>query len=621
MTLVRSKQDVARLLTQARAAYGRGEFERVLELLDQVAPERHQDLDYRLQKGAVLARLKRRDEALAIYQAILEEDPNCFEALSWMAVLTRDPRDMSTAIGYAQRAVEVNPFDAAGYNALGSCYLTARNPREAIDAFKRAIRLDPDVAEFHHNLGQALTQAHRHLEAMERFQASIQRAPRSAPNYLALASIHSIHGRYGDAIEVLLTGTRQVPRNAALHGALASAFSAIRNEEAAEYHYQLTLELSTDYHGAYASWLQNQGRFAEATELYQFLIDEKIDPAYGYYGLTQIRKPGDSGGPTRDEMSALLGDGTLSSTNEMYVRYALGRASEQEKDYEAAMAHYDEANRLAALTYQTDQPVTRDDYERTHNRTLEVYERLVAEGISGASDAAPILIVGMIRSGTTLLDQIVSSHPAVASGGELRFWVEETARLGSRTDTPSGEALTALATEYAQYTALIAGEAERHTDKMPLNFANIGLIHRAMPNAKFLHIRRHPVDTCLSIFTTFFGHTSPFAYDKANIVTFYREYLRVMAQWREVLPPGCMLELDYEELIASPETVIPRVIEFCGLPWDEACLHHERNTSAIHTPSRWQARQPIYRTSVARWKRYEPWLGEFARLLETTELD
>jgi hypothetical protein len=206
----------------------------------------------------------------------------------------------------------------------------------------------------------------------------------------------------------------------------------------------------------------------------------------------------------------------------------------------------------------------------------------------------------------------------VHSAGELQFWTEETVRLAFGIGMEDHPSLEALADEYLTYIEQLAGKSGRITDKMPLNFAYAGVIHRALPGARFIHIRRHPVDTCLSIYTTYYGAGPRFAYNKSNIVAYYREYLRVMGYWRERLPSDRLFELDYEDLISDPQSVIPRIVEFCGLPWDESCLHHDRNESAINTPSRWQARQPIYRTSVERWRRFEPWLGEFAELLQAS---
>jgi hypothetical protein len=176
--------------------------------------------------------------------------------------------------------------------------------------------------------------------------------------------------------------------------------------------------------------------------------------------------------------------------------------------------------------------------------------------------------------------------------------------------------LHALAKDYCATLSALAPSAQYVTDKMPANFLLLGMTHLVLPKARVLHVRRQAVDTCLSIYFTPFSNLVNFAHRRHDIVAYYREYERLMAHWRRVLPSDRFLEIDYEELVANHEAVARRMIAFCGLKWDDACLRHEDNPHPIHTPSWWQARQPVYRTSVQRWRRYERWLGEFNELLE-----
>lgn len=578
-------------------------------MLARVPSEGTSERDFHLLQGACFARTRQRDAAIVAFSELLVLDPDCHEALTWMALLTRDPADMSEAIGYARRAVELRPEDATGHGSLGTCYLSANLAAPAIESFSRAVGLAPDVAEHRHNLALALLMAHRQGEAIVQLRRAMALAPESPQSYLTLASTYGLYGMAGPAIECLSDGLSKMPNNASLHSAIAGAFSMIRNDAAAERHHRRALELSPESRSGFASWLLNQGRFEDANEVFGQMLKDNSDPAFAYYGLMQSR----NSSVTVEAMSSLLVSGNLRPRSEMYLRYALGRAEEQRKDFESAMMHFDAANRLAFSIYHAGNPVDPASFREEHLSVQRLYESMRESAPPANLTPAPIFIIGMIRSGTTLLDQIVSSHPAVASGGELRFWIEETLRLVAQGS--SSHDLLALSEEYVNYAQLLAGKGERVTDKMPLNFAYAGIINLALPNARLLHIRRNPVDTCLSIYTTFFGQGALFAYNKRNVVEYYREYLAAMDYWRAELPPNRLLEIDYEELIADPVSVIPKVIEFCGLPWDEACLNHHQNESAINTPSRWQARQPIYKSSLERWRNYEPWLGEFAQLL------
>jgi hypothetical protein len=176
-----------------------------------------------------------------------------------------------------------------------------------------------------------------------------------------------------------------------------------------------------------------------------------------------------------------------------------------------------------------------------------------------------------------------------------------------------------LADDYLAVLRAISPHAARVTDKMPFNFLLLGLIREVFPHATIVHCRRHPIDTCLSIFVTDLETGYEFAADRSDLVFIYRSYLRLMDHWRSVLPSAHFIEVDYEALVADPERSIPPLVAACGLDWNDACLTPHQNARRIATASLWQARQPIYRTSVKRWRRYEPWLGELRELLEDTQ--
>src|ERR1700723_2077423 len=238
----------------------------------------------------------------------------------------------------------------------------------------------------------------------------------------------------------------------------------------------------------------------------------------------------------------------------------------------------------------------------------------------GSSDATPMVIIGMPRSGTTLVEQIVSSHPQVAGGGELHFWNQRGA-LWHASGAGENEAqfLSQAAEDYLGVLRAIGPKAARVTDKMPFNFLWAGLIHIAFPRAIIIHCRRTAVDTALSINQTHFHPSLAFPTGDAELVADFRSYQRLTDHWRSVLPADRFIEVDYEDLTRAPEPVIRRIIAACGLAWNDACLRPESNPRAVNTPSKWQARQPIYRTSVARWRRYEPWLGPLSALVDAKQ--
>jgi hypothetical protein len=318
-------------------------------------------------------------------------------------------------------------------------------------------------------------------------------------------------------------------------------------------------------------------------------------------------------------MDLLLADQNLADRDRVNLHFALGKARDDLAEYEQAMRHFDEANRIEAqLQKLAGRTSHRKEYAAEIDRIIETYtpEFFARQKPFGCASELPILIVGMPRSGTTLVEQILSSHTKVDSGGELTFWSEQFPALAEVAPIELDPALTRnLATEYLAVLRDISPAAERVTDKTPGNFQLLGPIHLIFPQARITHCRRNPIDTCLSIYFTYFGTMKDFTGDRGDIVFFYEQYLRLTAHWRRVLRADRFLEIDYEVLVADRERLTRHIVEFCGLEWDEACLHSERNRRVIKTASNWQARQPVYTTSVARWRHYEPWLGEFRQFL------
>jgi hypothetical protein len=292
-------------------------------------------------------------------------------------------------------------------------------------------------------------------------------------------------------------------------------------------------------------------------------------------------------------MEAALATPGLEVAQRLRVHLALGKAADDLGDYALAMQHFDVADAVRRGSGSFDSAA----FDTQINRLIaRCTPELIARAPElGSGDATPVLIIGMPRSGTTLVEQIVSSHPEVGAGGELNFWNERGAAWHQAgTEAPF---LGQVAAEYLGVLRAIAPKAARVTDKMPFNFIWAGLIHLAFPRATIIHCRRAAIDTALSIHQTHFHPGLAFPTGGAELVAYFRSYRRLTDHWRRVLPAD-------------------RIIAGCGLAWDDACLCPELNPRAVKTPSKWQARQPIYRKSVERWRRYEPWLGQLCALLE-----
>jgi len=296
--------------------------------------------------------------------------------------------------------------------------------------------------------------------------------------------------------------------------------------------------------------------------------------------------------------------------------YALGKYNDDTRQYDAAFASYERANRLKR---QLAGAFDRDEFSRSVDAIIAAHPAEAMRGQAGGSGSRrPLFIVGMPRSGTSLTEQILASHPEVFGAGELRFWgLQVQKHLSSMPswmhDVPL---LQDIATQYEAELQRHSAAASRVVDKMPGNFLNLGLIHAAFPQARILHTRRNPIDTCLSIYFQGFNNQHTYANDLDDLAFYYREYHRLMAHWRAVLPPEVLLDVPYEELVEDQEGWSRRIIDFIGLEWDERCLDFHETERKVGTASNWQVRQKIYKTSKERWRNYEKFVGPLLPLLE-----
>jgi hypothetical protein len=259
-----------------------------------------------------------------------------------------------------------------------------------------------------------------------------------------------------------------------------------------------------------------------------------------------------------------------------------------------------------------------NEYVASIDRLIELFstEQLPSMPAGSASDV-PIIIVGTPRSGTTLTESIISSHTQVAGAGEMVFWGDSMPQvMEGFPDSYTPSLASRLASEYLQFMRLHSQTAQRITDKMPGNYMCLGLIHAVFPKAKIIHCKRHPIDACLSIYFQNFNVSQTYKYDLQSLALWYEQYQRLMAHWRSVLPPETLFDLQYEALVEDVEGESRRMMGFLGLDWEPGQLDFQKQERAVLTPSKWQVRQPIYKTSVERWRHYEKHLGPLLPLLK-----
>jgi tetratricopeptide (TPR) repeat protein len=555
------------------------------------------------------------------------------------------------------------PQQVAPLLAMASQLLRAGRPADAIAPLRDAARIEPLNSIIQHDLGLACLEVGRLPDAIAALQQAVASNPRYPDAYFRLGIALEKLGNIGGAIAAYDRATKLLPslteawfragalfftlghrdqaigcfRRAAAAG--GSSFSRLgkaralliedRNQEAEQ---ALKETLAADPMNAMAYDLLGNlhsdfGRFDQARACFERAIAIAPLLAGSYYDLVRCRAvtSNDSDDGLLQRMEAALATAGLEAAQRLRLHLAIGKAAEDLGDYALAMQHFDAADAVRQGSASFDSTAFSIEIDRM---IACCTPELIARAPElGSSDATPVLIIGMPRSGTTLVEQIVSMHSEVGAGGELHFWngrgaawhrsaATGNAAAGNETPFVATEFVAKAAADYLGVLRAIAPTAARVTDKMPFNFLWAGLIHLTFPRAVIIHCRRAAIDTALSIHQTHFHPSLAFPTGGAELVAYFRSYQRLTDHWRSVLPADRFIEVDYEELTRAPDPVIRRIIVACGLPWDDACLRPESNPRAVKTPSKWQTRQPIYRTSVARWRRYEPWLGALRALVD-----
>jgi len=392
-----------------------------------------------------------------------------------------------------------------------------------------------------------------------------------------------------------------------------------RVDEAAT-HFRRAIEINPDFAAALynlGNALVNLGQAQEAEAFFKRTLEIKPDFIEVRYKLAQIRKV-KTDNENLTELTALARDisngGPRPSDRDMtLLHFALGKCHGDLENYEQAFTHILEGCKLKRATFDYD-PVLNSQY---FSSIARVFDQSTMDRLRGGGNSSdlPIFVLGMPRSGTTLIEQIVSNHPAVHGAGEVPDLLTIARQDISDVTFPENvplldqSVLASWGNDYVSRLQRIAPDARRITDKMPGNFLAVGLIHLMLPNAKIIHVQRNPIDTCISCLTTLFKQGHAFTYDLIELGQYYADYARLMEHWRTLLPRDAFLDIQYEDIVNDQEAQSRRILEYCGLEWNEACLDFHNNPRSVSTASMTQVRQPLYKSSVDRWRVYEKFLG------------
>lgn len=511
----------------------------------------------RIAQAAEHHRAGRLEEAEAIYRDILRRDPRNLEALRLLALIAMATEHYGQAEQLLKRAVEIAPDFLAAWMDLSRAQLERLNLPAAHASIERAAELSPHSANVQIHVANVLARSGRHDQAIETYRRAIALKPGMPAGFLGLGNTLKTVGRQAEAIEAYRQATVLRPESSEAWWSLSN-LKTFRFEDGEIATMERQLELPA---------LSNEARV-------QFC-------------------------------------------------FALAKASEDRGVYARAFELYDRGNRTRRAVENYDPVQT----EVINERIIKVFDAgfVARHAGRGHPDPAPIFVVGLPRSGSTLIEQILSSHSQVDATHEL----PEVGRLihrinrdrEDRTTYPEAvldfddETWAALGRSYIEQTRQYRGDAPRFIDKNPNNFASIGLLSQALPNARFINTRRHPLDTCLSCYKQLFAKGQPFTYDLVELGEYYLQYERMMAHWHAALP-GRVLDVHYESVVADQEGETRRLLEFCGLPWEDACLRYYETERAIRTASSEQVRRPIYTDSVGLWRHYRRELAELIEILE-----
>jgi tetratricopeptide (TPR) repeat protein len=584
-----------RLIEQAIAAHRAGKLDESEALYRQVLALDYRDFDALHMLGILCAQRQQYDEAERLLRTALSIDKSMPQCLHNYGNVLSKLKRYEDAIRFYDQALALAPNVAPIYSDRGNAKKELGQLEDAVASYKKAIALNPNFPGALCNLAQVLLDLDRFDEAA----SLLRRVLALDPN---------------NAFAVRLTGRLAFDR-----GELTSALA----------HCQRAIALKPDQADGYydlGNTLKVLGRLKEALEAYGKAIEINPDnPAY-YFGLADSMKfsPGDAHLAAMESMSAKAAG--LPKLQRVNLDFALGKVYADIGDPRRSFQHLIASNAAMRTTENYNEASVFANFDRIE----EVFspELIASKAGGGEPSRRPIFVLGMPRSGTTLIEQLIASHPAVHGAGELTAFKDSVLAVrgpvGNLIPYPDfvpaldRTALGSIGTEYLKRLAALASQGERVTDKMPSNFLYAGLIHLALPNAIIIHSMRDPVDTCISCFSQLFkSGAQPHTYDLGEIGRYYRRYQRLMEHWRRVLPPGRFLDVRYEDVVADIEGQARRILAHCGLPWDDRCLAFHETDRPVRTASAVQVRQPLYKTAIGRRRGYEEFLGPLLAALGT----
>jgi tetratricopeptide (TPR) repeat protein len=496
----------------------------------------------------------------------------------------------------------------------------AGNVPVALEIYDLIVARVPNSAEVHNNRGVLLQLLNRYAEALESYEKAVALKPDYANAHFNRAVILKFLNRFDESLAGYDKAIALNPGHAEAHNNRGALLQDMRRYDEALQSYERAITAKPDYAMAYnnrGTALMSRGGMAEAEKMFRKALELKPDFSDPLHSLSVMRRHEKASGTEVREILELLKKPGLSSENKEHLYFTLGKIYDDSGQYDEAFEVFRQANEIrnTFVSYQA------ADVTKFTDNIIAVFNRdfLSQKFPFSSQSKLPLFIVGMPRSGTTLLASILSNHRDIATAGELADMGDYALRLGEmlKENVRYPQAAQYLTSAVASgiitaYETRLKRDVKREVvhviDKNPLNFRHLGFIAMLFPQARIIHCTRDPLDTCLSNYFTRFPLTLDYSFDLRNIGHYYREYARFMAHWRTI-PAIKMIDVSYEDMILKTEQTGRAALEFLGLEWDARCLAPETNPSPVETASQWQVRQPIYNSSLDRWRHYEKHLG------------
>ena len=551
-------------------------------------------LQKKYDRALALHREGRLAEASRLYRKILKAEPQSAEVHHLLGILFQQDGKIEQAIAHLKKAVKLNPDDEDAQNNLGAAFLASGDSHAAIDCFARALIICPDFVEAHNNLGNAYAEIREFEAAAAAYKMALENNP-SAPEIL--------------------------------NNLAAVTNDLMRPEEAADYCRQ-AIAIKPNYaeaHNTLGNTLLVLGLIDEALESFREAVRLKPDFALPYWQIARLR---DFQEPDEETaaIEGLIKNSKIQTAQRIHLAFSLGKVYEDLGIYDDAFRYLSIGNSLRRIHLNFNFSQTKKDFGEAMSLFSSDFlaNWLSAKSTIGIADETPIFILGMPRSGTSLVEQILASHKEVYGAGELAYLSKSlrehigpfySGNPREKADWLTPANILKAAEQYLAALRQHSTTARFITDKMPHNFELIGMIRLMFPNAKIIHCRRNPADNGFALFKMNFSSDAySYAYDLSDIGRYYKLYNALMAHWHRVLP-DFIHDVCYEHLVEEQKAVTESLLDFCGLEWDEECMNFHRTSRPVKTASNAQVRQPIYRSSVGRWTNFQDHLEDMLREL------